>query len=841
MRSLLSALPLVVVALAPFLVPLSSSAAQLPEKWRVWLDEEVYPLITFEQRKAFLALETEEQRNEFTERLWEEWSAQHDLGRAFRRVYEDRLESCRTEFNSTIEDRARLLLIHGNPGLRKEVSCDRVFNPLEIWMWAYLPGLGQNVTVIFFQPYGLGRFRLWDPTIDTRAALYNTQGTMALNAWRSGPDSIYQLARPEYTCGGDGDDILRLISMAELWGRDISARKAFERYIWEGGGPQGSESVSQRFLDYSTVVPKDSEPVEFDLQAEVGTRRGGKLSVSFSGTLPRSGLTTNKIGDTEVVQLDVVGEIAREGHIDDRFRYSFTFPATSTELPIVVQRELRPGKYNLRLKIQDANSKHAGVKELEFAVAEPATTAPTEQELAADATVARIAQTAGLPVLSLQGPDGEGVTGVQRFTAMVGPKVTRVEFLLNGKTILTKNRAPFEVELDLGAVPRLASIVAVAYGADGTELERRQIDVNVGRERFFVRLQPVSASDRKASKVRAQASVNVPSDRKLAKLELYWNEALTATLYKPPFDLWLSVTDDGSIGYLRALATLEDGGQAEDIRFVNAPEFLTGVQVQTVELAVTVLGDDGKPVDGLAQQDFEVLEDSRPQRVTFFSRQQEMPVRLGIVIDTSGSMDKTLPEVQRVVLGFLRNLLRPVDRACVVAFADRPALLESFTADFQSLERALIALRADRGTALYDATAFGLFQFSGVRGRKAMIVLTDGEDNASRLSADRALDYAQRSGVTVYTIGVDLSIAKIMARSHLSKLARASGGEAFFLARGGSLEPVYETINRELRSQYLLTYTSDSEKPEEQFRKITVRVTKPGLEVRHMAGYYPGG
>jgi Ca-activated chloride channel family protein len=312
-------------------------------------------------------------------------------------------------------------------------------------------------------------------------------------------------------------------------------------------------------------------------------------------------------------------------------------------------------------------------------------------------------------------------------------------------------------------------------------------------------------------------------------------------MYTPPFQAWLPVKDDGKIGYLRALATLKDGGQAEDVQFVNAPQFLTGVTVATVELPVTVLEKGEKPVEGLKQADFEVSEDGVKQTISHFALQRELPVRLGIVIDTSGSMEKTLPEVQRVVVGFLQNLLRPRDRAFVEAFNDQASLLEGFTADFPSLERAMIALKADGETALYDASVYGLFQFSGVRGRKAMIILTDGEDNSSKMDFDKTLDYAKRSGVTIYTVGIDLSITKVGIRSQLTRLARTTGGEAFFLARGASLQPVYDRINRELRSQYLIAYTSTSELPPDVFRKVSVKVDRRKVEVRTISGYYPNG
>lgn len=122
-----------------------------------------------------------------------------------------------------------------------------------------------------------------------------------------------------------------------------------------------------------------------------------------------------------------------------------------------------------------------------------------------------------------------------------------------------------------------------------------------------------------------------------------------------------------------------------------------------------------------------------------------------------------------------------------------------------------------------------------------MVVLTDGEDNASRMSYDRVLDFAQRSGVTIYVVAIDLPLTKVMVRSQLSRLARTTGGEVFFLPSNADLKRVYETINVELRTQYLVAYTSDATTPADVFRRITVKVLKPGLQVRTLAGYYPGG
>jgi Ca-activated chloride channel family protein len=833
---LLGAIGALVVAAAPVF---AGPASSLPEKWKTWLDDEVYPIITSKQHKAFLALQTEAERSEFVDRLWALWASERGMTvGTFRREYQDRLDECRTDFHNTTEDRARVLLLHGNPDARKPIDCDTVFYPLEFWSWDRLEGIGQSVVILFYKPYGLGRFKLWNPDVEGRQVLYNPSGWSALQAWAASPAaSMSEIMRPEYRCGEI--DILKALSMAEFWMHDITTRQAMDHAIPPPTG--ATESAAERFLQFSTVLAKDTTPLDFDVTSSLGARHGSRIAVSFTAEIPRAGLGTNKVGDVEVVQLDVTGEVSHEGEMADRFRYAFTFPtAGASSFPVVIERDLHPGKYHLRLKVQDSNSKHAAVRELDFDVPMPKLAPLPAPDAKAMEAVNRVAE-AKEPVLSLQGPDGEGVTGIQRFTAMVGPRVARVEFYLDKRLVLTKNRPPFEVDLDLGPLPRLASVVAVALDAKGKELDRRQIDVNVGRERFLVRLQPISASDRKGDKVHAVVTVNVPGDRKLDRVELYWNEQLVETLYNPPFQAWLPVKDDGKIGYLRARAVLADGGEAEDVQFVNAPQFLTGVTVATVELPVTVLDSKERPVEGLKEADFEVAEDGVKQDISHFALQRELPVRLGIVIDTSGSMEHTLPEVQRVVVGFLHNLLRPRDRAFVEAFNDQPALLEGFSADFGSLERAMIALRADGETALYDATVYGLFQFSGVRGRKAMIILTDGEDNASKMDFDKTMDYAKRSGVTIYTVGIDLSITKVRIRSELTRLARTTGGEAFFLPRSANLEPVYDRINRELRSQYLLAYTSTSEAPPDVFRKVSVKVDRRGVEVRTISGYYPNG
>lgn len=570
--------------------------------------------------------------------------------------------------------------------------------------------------------------------------------------------------------------------------------------------------------------------LDFDVTHEVVGRHGGRLRVALSLAVKSDGIGRSAVGGVEVAQFAVRGEVTRELVVLEAFEYAFTVPVENGQIPIVVERELRPGEYDVRLELRDLTSGRRGERVVALAVAVPST-------LLSPAAEHAVEENGSVRRILLAGPPGEALSGLQVFTAAVTGEVSKVEFLLNGELVLTRNRPPFRAQIDLGLLPRATTVTAVARDSAGSEVDRSQIVVNQGRERFVVRLEPITPADRRDGEVLVRAAVNAPPERRVERVEFYLDEARVKEVPVPPFEAWIRL--DSGAGLMRAVATLDDGAQGEDFTLLNGASFSSGVRVDAVELPVTVLGEGGKPVEDLTRDDFEVFEDGVPQRVTHFARHRDVPVRVGLVVDASGSMETTLPEVQRVALGFLRNLLRPTDRAFVAAFSDRPVLLESMTRDFDALGRSLLALRAERWTALYDAIVFSLFQFSGVRGRRALVVLTDGADNASRHTFEQVIELASRTGATVYAIGVDISVRELRARAGLQRLARATGGEAFFIARAGGLERVYARIERELRSQYLIAYTSSSQSPPGTLRSIEVRVGRPRVEVRTLAGYVP--
>ena len=308
--------------------------AELPLRWKMWLNEEVYPLISTEQRKAFLRLETEAQRKAFVERIWNLWSRQSGYGAAFRRIYEDRLAMARFEFGNTIEDKARVLLIHGPPAGRHDPRCESMFQKMEFWIWPYLEGLGEDVVVLFYQRDNLGYWRMWSK-YDGQSVLYNTWGVGNQGVPFSG--NPRDLDNPIYRCP-NGDVTLRLLAAVTAWSSDSTYLSAMYRFrsFDRGGGP---ESTSHRFMEFSALLDDNAEPLDFSISSETSPARGGLVGVSIGLDVAVEGLGTNAVGDIEVIQLDVVGEITSAGEVMvDRFRYLFSVPQAEDQVGLKLDR-----------------------------------------------------------------------------------------------------------------------------------------------------------------------------------------------------------------------------------------------------------------------------------------------------------------------------------------------------------------------------------------------------------------------------------------------------------------------------------------------------------------------
>ena len=269
------------------------------------------------------------------------------------------------------------------------------------------------------------------------------------------------------------------------------------------------------------------------------------------------------------------------------------------------------------------------------------------------------------------------------------------------------------------------------------------------------------------------------------------------------------------------------------------------VQVELVNILTTVTDKKNRLVTDLTKDDFRIFEDGKPQAIRFFSRETDLPLRIGLLIDTSNSIRGRLRFEQEAAVDFLEAVLRPgKDLAFVEAFDVEPQLVQDYTDDVEKLSEAIRALKAGGVTSLYDAI-FGsckekLYIFPPPEPylRRVMIVISDGMDNQSLHTREEALAMAQKAEVTIFTISTNRSGAEGKGDKVLQILAKDTGGHAFFPFEAGDLTSNFQEIARELRSQYSLAYVSTNTAHDGTFRKITIQPVDSNLRIRAKDGYF---
>ena len=269
------------------------------------------------------------------------------------------------------------------------------------------------------------------------------------------------------------------------------------------------------------------------------------------------------------------------------------------------------------------------------------------------------------------------------------------------------------------------------------------------------------------------------------------------------------------------------------------------LDVSRVNMLFTVSDKKGRFVTDLGKDDFQIFENKKPQGIIEFNAESNLPLRLAILIDTSNSIRERFRFQQEAASAFITGVVRPrQDKAIVVSFDTAAELVADLTDDVDTLEKAVRGLRPGGGTALYDAIFFAcrdklmqdqpLYKF-----RRAMVVLSDGEDNQSRYSRDQALEMAQKADVVVYTISTNITRIETEGDKVLRYFAAETGGQAFFPFRAQDLNQSFENIANELRHQYNIFYRPEPLKTDGLYHPVDIRIKgRKDLLVRARKGYY---
>ncbi len=820
-----------------------SRSPSAPESWsesqRAFYQSGSGLLLTEEQRQAFVGM-NEAERAAFVEEFLRDPSPQTTLNE-LEEAIDRRHRLVRQEFLGLVDDRAKALFLHGEPVSRLPIECGQAFVPLDIWTY---DEQGPGVPLVFYRsPDTSELYRLWLP-IESKRVLYTSEMQYWLQQWEE-LRGLIRAKRFDVQACPDTREIDRATGIDGLRGYR-QKRPTTEQLQAVLAPPADLAAWTRRAM--LTPLPEAPLDLEVDkVEVLFPQREGQRIVTRILVTLPQDVAFVPAADlDPPEVQVGVDGVVELRGKVFDQFRLRFKLPPERTApVALQVERALRPGDpfvVHLRLRDEIRGSEAY----LRLALDVPTEPVPVDEPVLAEETVVALGEAlstkrlAGADSLLLVPPETDVVVGLWRAEALVtGDNIDKVVFLVDGVPQLTRNRPPYSAELRLSNFPTEQVVRVEGYDAEGELVASDDLILNLQRGALTVRIVEPPRGRGASGRTEVRAEVTVPEDRRVAGVEFRLNDAVVASLETPPWKAEIDVPVSSEIVYLTAVAELDDGSRAEDVRFLNTPEYMDEVEVNLVELYTTVVDGSGQLIRDLTQEEFEVFEDGRGQRVTKFELVDDLPLTVGIAIDTSGSMVSALPEAQQAALAFLRNVMKQRDRAFALGFSDQPYLLMPPTSDVSALEQTLTGLRSVGWTTLHDAVVTALYYFRGATGRRALILLSDGDDTASGVSFEEALEYGRRSGVGIYSIGLEVGRFDLGIRRKLAQLSTETGGRSFNIAKAEDLGDVYGQIEAELRSQYLLAYTSDRRGGDGEYRKVEVKVRGGKLKARTTRGYYP--
>ncbi|HXI13107.1 MAG TPA: VWA domain-containing protein [Thermoanaerobaculia bacterium] len=419
----------------------------------------------------------------------------------------------------------------------------------------------------------------------------------------------------------------------------------------------------------------------------------------------------------------------------------------------------------------------------------------------------------------------------------VKPPVKRVEFFVEGKKIFTRNAPPYVAELDLGSVPKRVEVRAVGYDAAGRYIDADAWVVNERDNPLEVKITRTETADGISH---FKVSLQNPHNRMIKSALLFAEQKKIADFSRPPYAIALTKSQLAGVSFVRVSVLDDTGYEASDLLFLDGQRVSENIEVNLVELPISVTDGTGAAVIDLGQKEFTIVEDGKVKNISNFSFSRNLPLSIGVIVDHSGSMKERIALAKEAAGTFFKQIIGPADRGFAGGFSFDTSKLPPFTSSLATLEHQVGAIgAAEGGTSLYDAIVTGLYRFRSLSGRKALILVTDGEDTTSRTSYDDMLAYTRVARVPIYFIGIGMSALDVTATSKMKSLTAETGGVAYFVKDAKKLKEMYSRIEQELRTQYLVSYYTESTKNDSRYRTVEVKTSRKDVKVRTIRGFIP--
>ena len=839
---------------------------------RLWL-EEVAPLITAREKEVFLQLQGEGAREAFRMGFWQARDpTPTEPGNPARELFHRHVQFAWGSLGSLEDPRAQMVILQGPPRYVYSVGCS-VFHPLQLFFYPRRSGEETALTALFFRETETSPGdRLWSPSQGLAELIANPK------LRRETADVVLEKAEA-VGCFAGQETLQGFLAGALDRATNWTAAKARSKFHF----PEDDWLDSFQEPSDEVRTSRRARPPKVSFPAKAG----GRTVLQGRWDLPADILDTSQ--DRWVLHGDL---IPRPGQVEDqqdgasktgnrpepmrdRFRQAIPLgerPKPGEDLPVYFYRDLTAGRYDLWLRLEDAEGRWRLRGQAEVVV--PEEVVPEEVPAIADEVASggvelmpqNLTLFAGRPSLEIVPPPGLQVGPTPVAVQTTGFGIAQVRYALDGDPVVVVDRSPWNATVDLGAEPRAQTLAAVALDREGRELARDEVTVNVGAQHFGVRLLSPRTGERPGRTFWMRAAVEMPPGAVLDRVEFFLGDTLSGTLYQRPFVHRATLEQQGTPTFVRVVASLADGSVEDDVAVVHVTGPVEEIEVREVQLLASVSDRRGRPLRDLRSDEFQVFEEGVEQEILRLDLREDLPFHAGLLIDSSLSMVEELPLAIDSSLEFFSTVLTSEDQATVVAFDHRTRLAVPFTRDLAWLRDGVSMLSANGGTALWDSLAGTLHYFGGLDGKRALVLLSDGEDQHSRFSFEQALDMARRSGVALYPIFLqvdrerldpselpslerrDASLAsapdrrlqrifQARHREKLRQLAEATGGLLFGIGNARGLKKVFEEIEKDLRTQVLLTYQSSHQG--EGFREVELRMKRPRVQIRTSGGYYP--
>ncbi|MHC4831793.1 MAG: VWA domain-containing protein [Planctomycetota bacterium] len=336
-------------------------------------------------------------------------------------------------------------------------------------------------------------------------------------------------------------------------------------------------------------------------------------------------------------------------------------------------------------------------------------------------------------------------------------------------------------------------------------------------------------------KTKISAKVKIDDPDLLDRVEFIVGDEVIFVDREAPFECFHDFGENSQSWIVRAVAYHVEEVTVSDAVISRKLPFSQIERVNRVILWVTATDKDGNLVTDLTRDDFKIYEDDTEQKVLDF-HVEERAIKMAILIDTSGSMVDKIEEVHQAAGAFVENL-REIDEALIIDFDENVFLIQDLTSDVDSLREAIQSTEPLGGTSLYDAVHAAYRKIGTFKGRKVIVVLSDGEDTLSQFSFERVLREARTNSTMIYSIGLGIE-GGAPRRDVLKDFSSSTGGEFYYIKKKGTLGDAYKRIAEELGKQYYLTYSTTNEEWNGRWVKMKVESLRKDVKIRARRGYF---